>query len=109
LTTEELEILECLSKPEQTYCCLYCSRIPLLSFSVVKYYRNADSNKELIELTLLEHNWDKKKGEYISHRFRDEKLSSALSKCCYSYIENHTMKYLFCFTLISIIFKINKL
>jgi len=95
LTTEELEILKCLSKPEEAYCCGYCPGFPLISFSIVKDPRDVIHKKEMIELTLLDHNFGKKNGEYISHRFRDDKLSSALKKSSYSYIEEYSIKYIF--------------
>jgi len=94
LTTEELEILECLSKPEKAYRCGYCPGFPLISFSVVKDPRVGIS-RNMIELILLDHNWDKKKGQYISHRFRDDQLNSALNKGSFSYIEESSMKYIF--------------
>ena len=36
LTQEELEILKCLSKPEEAYKCGYCQGFLLISFSIVK-------------------------------------------------------------------------
>ena len=95
LTTEELEILKCLSKPKEAYCCNYCPGFPLISFSIVKDPRDVMCKKEMIELTLLDHNFDKKKGQYISHRFRDDELNSALKKSSYNYIEEYSIKYIF--------------
>jgi hypothetical protein len=95
LTTEELEILKCLSKPKEAYCCNYCLGFPLISFSIVKDPRDVMRKKEMIELTLLDHNFDKKKGQYISHRFRDDELNSALKKSSYNYIEEYSIKYIF--------------
>ena len=95
LTTEELEILKCLSKPEEAYCCNWCPGFPLISFSVVKDSSIVCNKNTMIELTLLDHNWDKKKGEYISHRFRDNKLNTVLKKSSYSYIEEYSIKYIF--------------
>ena len=95
LTKEELEILNCLSKPKEAYRCGYCPGFPLISFSVVKDPRDVIHKKEMIELTLLDHNFGKKKGEYISHRFRDDELYSAIKKNSYSYIEGYSIKYVF--------------
>ena len=61
LTQEELEILKCLSKPEKAYKCGYCQGFPLISFSIVKDPRDRSYRKEMVELTLLEHNFGKKK------------------------------------------------
>ena len=56
LTTEELEILKCLSKSIKAYCCANCPNIPLVSFSIVKDPYNEGIGKDMLELTLLEHN-----------------------------------------------------
>lgn len=95
LTIEELEILECLSKPKEAYCCNWCPGFPLISFSIVKDPRDVGNTKDMIELTLLDHNFGKKKGEYISHRFRDDKLNTVLKRSSYSYIEEYSIKYIF--------------
>jgi len=95
LTQEELDILKCLSKPEKVYRCGYCPGFPLISFSIVKDRRYKSERKEIVELTLLEHNWDKKKDEYISHRFVDDKFTTAIDTYYYDYFEKYEMKKIF--------------
>ena len=82
LTSEELEILKCLSKPEKAYYCGYCPGFPLLIFT--------STQKKSIGLYLLEHNWKKEKNNtYFSHSFKDKELEQSL--CIYDrgYIERY--------------------
>ena len=92
LTQQELEILKCLSKPEEAYYCGYCISFPLISFDIVKDPRKKlnQGKKEMIQMTLLEHSWGKnKKTQYISHTFRDDELRNAFHIQRRSYIENY--------------------
>jgi len=87
LTTEELEILKCLSKPEKAYYCGYCSSFPLIKFKSIP--------KKAIGLYLLEHNWGKKRrDDYPSHYFEDKKLSHSLNIYYRNYIEEKRIMYL---------------
>ena len=95
LTNEEKQILNSINKPENFYLCNYCSNFPLISFDKVPENRRYADNKYMLELTLEEHNFNKKPNEYISHRFRDDKFNTAVHKYHRSYIEEYKIKELF--------------
>ena len=46
----------------------------------------------MVELTLLENNFGKKKDQYISHRFRDDELTTSLKTYYYDYFEENIME-----------------
>ena len=91
LTTEELEILKCLSKPKEAYCCNWCSGIPLISFSIVKDFYDMGEIKDVIELIMLDHKCETKRAQ----RFIDYKIGSALKKGTYDFIEKYSIKFIF--------------
>ena len=68
LTSEEKQILNSINKPEKFYLCGYCSHFPLITFEKVLENRRNEENKYMLELTLEEHNFDKKPYECISRR-----------------------------------------
>lgn len=81
LTQEEIEILNCLSKPKDAYYCSYCVSFPLIAYSVVRDPRHQfdPKKKEMVQLTLIEHSWGVDRTKHsISHNFRDDELTHAL-------------------------------
>ena len=67
---------------------------PLITFEKILENRKYADNKYMLELTLEEHNFNKKPDQYISHRFRDDKFNAAVNMYNRSYIEKYKINQL---------------
>ena len=63
LTNEEKQILNSINKPRDFYICDICFNFPLITFEKVPENRKYAQNKYMLELTLEEHNFNKKPNE----------------------------------------------